>query len=151
MNALYERGNYPLTYLGLTVEKMFAMGNYRECKKIERASFSLLGQRGKKVSAKLVGFDRDAESKEILSYFDDLGVQAGTVDELALFGIKYPKPQLKFPIAAFGSIIDMEDTHGNLHVAYLGGDQAGRDCDLRHLKQIWYKHYRFLVIPKKRE
>ena len=149
MNAAIDPKVYELIHLGISFSEMVAMNRFHfVSKKIPKGYSCGLGHKGRLVDTRLLHIDADIRFAGVLPLIDSLGFRAGTVGELLLFGLRFPALQLEHPIVAFGTVIDIPDEHGNLHVPYLGGDHVGRDFDIRHLEQIWPTRYRFLVVEK---
>jgi len=150
MNAAIDPKVYELVHPGIYFGEMVAMNRFHfVSKKIPKGYSCGLGHKGGFVDTRLLHIDADIVAADVLPLIDSLGFRAGTVDELLLFGLRFPALQLERPIVAFGTVIDIpDDLYGNLHVSYLGGDHVGRDFDVRHLEQIWPARYRFLVVEK---
>ncbi|MBU0649455.1 hypothetical protein KJ969_05175 [Patescibacteria group bacterium] len=113
---------------------------------ITEEHFPIQGNGHKKVKLELYQFDKTITGDQALKRLDEAGYRPATIEELLVFGKKYPDKQRQFPIIALAS--SWCNPGGHLYVPSLYGDAAGRYLSLSWPGLDFDPHYRFLVVGK---
>jgi hypothetical protein len=102
---------------------------------------------GETINIRLVGFDKDLLTSEILSEIENAGYKLPDAEDAIWFGIKHPEVQCKFPIAFLHEPWIRPETGGkNVLILRNYGDKNYLHMHL--FDSRWYSHIRFAVIEK---
>ena len=128
-----------------TIRGMVRDGEYDHVdEQITEENFSGKCELGKNPT--LMQFHRDDSLDAVLRKIDEAGKRPATIWDLLDFGIKFPREQMKYWIAALGSQVD--DQGVRLWCPVLFEFDSGRKIGQLHLKHGWNTAGRFLVVDK---
>lgn len=130
-----------------TVFEMVAAGKYDFAnERINDKNFprpaEKIGQR-EEVSARLFNFNRVLDSEQVIARMAKKGFRPGTSTELLSFGMRKPRLQRYFPIAALGSI--WENAYGD-DIIWLCQENDSRILDRRWFNEQFVHFVRFLGV-----
>ena len=130
-----------------TVEQMVADGKYDwSHPDIAAKNFRIHSQRKVELTIKLINFNRNMTSKEVLRELDKQGLRPATLPELLAFAARYPDKQREFPIVALGSV--WRSFGGRRDVPYLWSRSSGRGLGLSWLDRRWSILCHFAAVRK---
>ncbi len=133
----------------MTIEQMIAAGRYDwQNNDVNDKHFPIPPSKRvrQEVAIKLVQFDSNMESEEVLRELDKMGLRPAELPELLAFGAAYPEKQREFPIVALGSV--WHDWDGDRGVACLYRDADKRNLDLDWWSGGWGSGGRFAAVSK---
>ena len=98
------------------------------------------------VDIRLVHFNKDMSSEDVLKELDKMGLRSAELPELLALGAEYPNEQRKYPVVALGSV--WQFWGGHRYVAYLNGHDDKRKLDLLFFSHRWFGLCRFAAVSK---
>lgn len=97
------------------------------------------------IDIRLVHFNKDMSSEDVLKELDKMGLRPAELPELLALGAECPDEQRKYPIVALGSV--RQRWHSG-YVPDLWLDSVGRSLGLSCFELDWRAHCRFAAVGK---
>lgn len=131
----------------LRLEVAIKAGNYDwENDYIDDNNFPPKRSGSAKLDIRLIHFNKDMSSEDVLKELDKMGLRPIELPELLAFGVAYPDEQRKYPVVALGSFLRDGGIDGD--VACLSGDAGERALGLDFFDGGWYADCRFAAVSK---
>ena len=99
------------------------------------------------IEMKLIHFNLTISTDKVLRKIENAGYRPAELQELLVFGEKYPEIQRKFQIIALGSVCRDENCSLGV-VPVLHTTNSKRRLDIHWFRQLWDETYRFAAVRK---
>ena len=132
---------------GMDVKQAIEFGNYDWVGgDISQKNFPTKRKGNVDIILKLIHFNRDISTDQVLEELDQMGYRPAELIELLAFGEKYPQVQREFPIIALDSV--WQAIGGAHYAPGLSGPGSERALGLGCVQRDWDKTWRFAAVPK---